>query len=126
MRDDHYEGGPFLSSPLQILPAKHLPYEHPRLEGIRNFVEDTMDQDDEYHPEMFANFDQTWCVKFTPSNKMLAESPNFSPMDKYALRSSICTSIQEHLEGLGPKVAEASGWRPKVKSYAGDDGDDDD
>eukprot|EP00973_Karenia_brevis_P093961 12420045-Karenia_brevis.AAC.1 len=75
--------------------GKHLPYHHPRLASIRDFVRGELDGNDEFHPELLANFDQTWCRKFTPRSKILKITEGFSQLDKFGMRKMITSSIQD-------------------------------
>eukprot|EP00973_Karenia_brevis_P079260 10997746-Karenia_brevis.AAC.1 len=63
-----------------MFPAKHLEYEHPRLQGVREYIGDLMDNNSDYHPVLLANFDQTWCKKFTPATTALAIRTDWTSM----------------------------------------------
>lgn len=51
-------------------PGKHLPYQHPAVQHVRDWVRFRIDSG-HFSPRLVANFDQVWCVLFRPKTSVL-------------------------------------------------------
>ena len=72
----------------QEKPGKHLPYHHPQLQKIREFV-DHVTSTGEVHERLVLNFDQVWTVLFEPSPKILFKSADKAGQRADKLQSSV-------------------------------------
>lgn len=61
-----------LRTALNTKPGAHLPYHHPAMQRVRDWVSMKMGTD--YHPLMLCNFDQVWSVLYRPQRVNLVKA----------------------------------------------------
>jgi hypothetical protein len=72
----------------QEKPSKHIPYEHPALEAIRNHVSALVDSG-QIHPRLIGNWDQVWTVLFEPRRRIRFKMPSDAGKKADPLRASL-------------------------------------
>lgn len=75
-------------------PGKHLSWDHPSLARVRDWISLQI-AEHRFHPQLIANFDQTWSLNVVPRRKVLQPSVGcfLEPKHKKALRHRLERAI---------------------------------